>query len=66
MLKAYPPRSVQRRPRAARIVDATDGRVIVANLERAGSIIRRSHSVHGRVLTIALSEIDLGETASAK
>ena len=30
--------------------------VIVANLERAGSVARRPHSVHGRILTLEITD----------
>ena len=55
MLKAYPGQSSADLARLALLTPQTVS-VIVANLERAGSIVRRPHSVHGRILTIELSE----------
>ena len=55
MLKAYPGQSSADLARLALLTPQTVS-VIVANLEREGSIVRRPHSVHGRILTIELSE----------
>jgi DNA-binding MarR family transcriptional regulator len=55
MLKAYPDQSSADLARLALLTPQTVS-VIVANLERAGSIVRRPHSVHGRILTIELTE----------
>jgi DNA-binding MarR family transcriptional regulator len=55
MLKAYPGQSSADLARLALLTPQTVS-VIVANLERAGSIVRRPHGVHGRILTIELTE----------
>jgi DNA-binding MarR family transcriptional regulator len=59
MLKAYPGQSSADLARLALLTPQTVS-VIVANLERAGSIVRRPHGVHGRILTIELSETGIG------
>jgi DNA-binding MarR family transcriptional regulator len=58
MLKAYPDQSGADLARLALLTPQTVS-VIVANLERAGSIVRRPHRVHGRILTIELTESGL-------
>jgi DNA-binding MarR family transcriptional regulator len=58
MLKAYPGQSSADLARLALLTPQTVS-FIVANLERAGSIVRRPHSVHGRILTIELTESGL-------
>jgi len=59
MLQAYPSQSSADLARLALLTPQTVS-VIVANLERAGSIVRQPHSVHGRILTIELSERGTG------
>jgi DNA-binding MarR family transcriptional regulator len=48
MLRAYPGISSADLARLALLTPQTVS-VIVANLERAGSVVRRAHSVHGRI-----------------
>jgi DNA-binding MarR family transcriptional regulator len=55
MLKAYPGQSNAGIARLALLTPQTTS-VIVANLERAGTIQRRPHETHGRILEIELSE----------
>lgn len=55
MLKAYPGQSSADVARLALLTPQTVS-VIIANLERAGSIQRQRHRVHGRILQIELSE----------
>ncbi len=55
MLAAYPGHSNADLARVALLTPQTVS-VIVANLERAGSITRRPHAVHGRIQHIDLSE----------
>lgn len=54
MLKAYPGCSNADIARLALLTPQTVS-VIVANLERAGAIVRRPHEIHGRILQIELS-----------
>ena len=58
MVKAYPGQSSADIARLALLTPQTVS-VIIANLERAGSIRRRPHRVHGRILQIELSESGL-------
>lgn len=58
MLNAYPGLSSADIARLALLTPQTVS-VIIANLERAGSIQRRPHSIHGRILQIELSQSGL-------
>ncbi|MCA7118335.1 MAG: MarR family transcriptional regulator [Acidibrevibacterium sp.] len=55
MLAAYPGHSNADLARLALLTPQTVS-VIVANLERAGSIVRRRHAVHGRIQHLDLTE----------
>ena len=55
MLAAYPGHSNADLARLALLTPQTVS-VIVANLERAGSIVRRPHAIHGRIQHLDLSE----------
>ena len=55
MLAAYPGHSNADLARLALLTPQTLS-VIVANLERAGSIVRRPHAIHGRIQHLDLSE----------
>lgn len=55
MLAAYPGHSNADLARVALLTPQTVS-VIVANLERAGSVIRRPHAIHGRIQHLDLSE----------
>ena len=55
MLAAYPGHSNADLARLALLTPHTVS-VIVANLERAGSIVRRRHAVHGRIQHLDLTE----------
>jgi DNA-binding MarR family transcriptional regulator len=56
MVKAYPGQSSADIARLALLTPQTVS-VIIANLERTGSIQRRPHSVHGRILQVELSKM---------
>lgn len=58
MLKAYPGQSSADIARLALLTPQTVS-VIISNLERAGTIRRQPHGVHGRILQIELSEAGL-------
>lgn len=55
MLAAYPGHSNADLARLALLTPQTVS-VIIANLERAGSIVRRPHAIHGRIQHLDLSE----------
>jgi DNA-binding MarR family transcriptional regulator len=55
MLAAYPGQSNADLARVALLTPQTVS-VIVANLERAGSVTRRPHAIHGRIQHLDLSE----------
>ncbi len=55
MLAAYPGHSNADLARLALLTPQTVS-VIVANLKRAGSIVRRPHAIHGRIQHLDLSE----------
>ncbi|MBW8728889.1 MAG: MarR family transcriptional regulator [Inquilinus limosus] len=55
MVAAYPGLSSADLARLAVLTPQTVS-VIVANLERAGSVLRRPHPVHGRILTVAITD----------
>lgn len=55
MVAAYPGLSSADLARLAVLTPQTVS-VIIANLERAGSVLRRPHPVHGRILTMAITE----------
>jgi DNA-binding MarR family transcriptional regulator len=55
MLVAYPDLSGADLARLAMLTPQTVS-VIVANLERAGSVMRRAHPVHGRIQTLEVTE----------
>jgi DNA-binding MarR family transcriptional regulator len=55
MLAAYPGHSNADLARLALLTPQTVS-VIVANLERAGSVVRRAHAIHGRIQHLDLSE----------
>jgi len=55
MLAAYPGQSNADLARLALLTPQTVS-VIVANLERAGSIVRRPHAIHGRIQHLDLTE----------
>jgi DNA-binding MarR family transcriptional regulator len=58
MLKAYPGQSSADIARLALLTPQTVS-VIIGNLERAGTIRRRPHRIHGRILQIELTEAGL-------
>jgi|ERR1700761_4439770 DNA-binding MarR family transcriptional regulator len=60
MLKAYPGQSSADIARLALLTPQTVS-VIIGNLERAGTIRRQPHRVHGRILQIELSEAGLAQ-----
>jgi DNA-binding MarR family transcriptional regulator len=60
MLKAYPRQSSADIARLALLTPQTVS-VIIGNLERAGTIRRQPHRVHGRILQIELSEAGLAQ-----
>lgn len=55
MLAAYPGQSNADLARVALLTPQTVS-VIIANLERAGTIVRRPHEIHGRIQHLCLSE----------
>lgn len=55
MVVAYPGLSGADLARLAMLTPQTVS-VIVANLERAGALARRPHPVHGRILTLAITD----------
>jgi DNA-binding MarR family transcriptional regulator len=55
MLAAYPGHSNADLARLALLTPQTVS-VIVANLERAGSVVRRPHAIHGRIQHLDLTE----------
>lgn len=65
MIKAYPGQSSAEIARLALLTPQTVS-VIIANLERAGSVRRHPHSVHGRILQVELSESGLALLAECR
>ncbi|WP_343714611.1 MarR family transcriptional regulator [Inquilinus sp.] len=63
MIAAYPGLSSADVARLAVLTPQTVS-VIIANLERAGSVRRRPHPVHGRILTLEIT--DNGQTLLAR
>lgn len=65
MLAAYPGHSNADLARVALLTPQTVS-VIIANLEKAGLIVRRPHEVHGRIQHLDLSEKGLTLLAAAR